>query len=497
MKTTIALRFPLGCFHATPWGHSVNEAATEWPPSPWRLARALYAAWKWRLPEIPAGDVLAALESICDAPSYSLPPYTEGHTRHYMPDRSFGTDMTFDAFVLVDPKREVLMRWESEVSSDTHTVLEQLCASVSYLGRAESIVDLRLFSEDEETLKSCNWIKPGVSPTLATASNSVLVPRSPLDERLLVASTTETRKAGRVTPLGARWVSYPPIEPSVPAITRSARRFEGFTASDKPTAVLVRFAPSSSPHVLPNYHEAALYGSILRDAAIKKHHNPSETLSGRPLPPENGTQGNADELRRLSSNTLGWNRDNHAHAHFIALDMDEDRMLDSALIWAPNGMDMKEVKAISSISYLQISNSLASIEREFRPVRVFTEAWGTAEDIVPQFCRLSKVWTSVTPFAPYRHQKKKPGLDKQEALLNFLKTEVDRELNTRGMPGVASLDILPGDWWSFRRKRKLNDPELRAFGLQLTFEDVVRGPLALGALSHFGLGLFKPVPIGR
>ncbi len=31
----IALRFPLGRFHATPWGRHVNEGAPEWPPSPW------------------------------------------------------------------------------------------------------------------------------------------------------------------------------------------------------------------------------------------------------------------------------------------------------------------------------------------------------------------------------------------------------------------------------------------------------------------------------
>ena len=40
---TLQLRFPGGRYHATPWGHHVNEGLIEWPPSPWRLLRALIA----------------------------------------------------------------------------------------------------------------------------------------------------------------------------------------------------------------------------------------------------------------------------------------------------------------------------------------------------------------------------------------------------------------------------------------------------------------------
>lgn len=40
---TVKLRFPGGRYHATPWGHHVNEGRIEWPPSPWRLLRAFIA----------------------------------------------------------------------------------------------------------------------------------------------------------------------------------------------------------------------------------------------------------------------------------------------------------------------------------------------------------------------------------------------------------------------------------------------------------------------
>ena len=54
MAATLAIRFPLGRYHATPWDRSVNEGATEWPPSPWRLLRALVATWYTRWPDLPA-----------------------------------------------------------------------------------------------------------------------------------------------------------------------------------------------------------------------------------------------------------------------------------------------------------------------------------------------------------------------------------------------------------------------------------------------------------
>ena len=54
MGTTLAVRFPLGRYHANPWDQAVNEGATEWPPSPWRVLRALVATWHTRWPDLPA-----------------------------------------------------------------------------------------------------------------------------------------------------------------------------------------------------------------------------------------------------------------------------------------------------------------------------------------------------------------------------------------------------------------------------------------------------------
>src|SRR5438876_8865948 len=87
MALAITISFPAGRFHATPWGHHVNEGLPEWPPSPWRLLRAIAATWKRKLADDPSVSAAmpALLSRLADPPIFHLPPATVGHTRHYMP----------------------------------------------------------------------------------------------------------------------------------------------------------------------------------------------------------------------------------------------------------------------------------------------------------------------------------------------------------------------------------------------------------------------------
>src|SRR6185369_130127 len=108
----IAITFPAGRYHATPWGRHVNEALPEWPPSPWRLLRALVAVWKRKLPHLPREAVEDVIGELARTnPAFCLPPATLGHTRHYMPlnstDESKRTKV-FDAFVSVAHGAEVV-----------------------------------------------------------------------------------------------------------------------------------------------------------------------------------------------------------------------------------------------------------------------------------------------------------------------------------------------------------------------------------------------------
>ena len=101
---TLAFRFPAGRYHATPWGNQVNEGLVEWPPSPWRLLRALVSCgytrlgWNGAIPE-PAIGLLHNLASTL--PSFTLPTASVAHSRHYMPVKK-NTTLVLDTWAEVD-----------------------------------------------------------------------------------------------------------------------------------------------------------------------------------------------------------------------------------------------------------------------------------------------------------------------------------------------------------------------------------------------------------
>lgn len=65
MLVVLRQEFPLGRFHSTPWRvNPFDDAHGEWPPSPWRLVRAVTARWyQWTREEQSASDI-AELESL-------------------------------------------------------------------------------------------------------------------------------------------------------------------------------------------------------------------------------------------------------------------------------------------------------------------------------------------------------------------------------------------------------------------------------------------------
>ena len=87
MSTTLAIRFPLRRYHANPWDRAVNEGASEWPPSPWRLLRALVATWHTRWPDLPA-PVLEGLLDYAGRPAVLPHPARDDRPHPALPARS-------------------------------------------------------------------------------------------------------------------------------------------------------------------------------------------------------------------------------------------------------------------------------------------------------------------------------------------------------------------------------------------------------------------------
>src|SRR5690606_15980622 len=108
---TVKLTFPGRRYHATPWSHHVNEGLIEWPPSPWRVLRALIATgysklhWPAGSPPQVAVTLIEKLSSVL--PRYRLPKAVGTHSRHYMPMARFDkgreqTTLVLDTWAHID-----------------------------------------------------------------------------------------------------------------------------------------------------------------------------------------------------------------------------------------------------------------------------------------------------------------------------------------------------------------------------------------------------------
>lgn len=459
MATTVAFALPWGQYHANPWGRHVNEATVEWPPAPWRLLRALYSVWKCRVPDLDAAAMESLLSSLATLPTYVLPPSADASTRHYLPDTRGGTDKGVDAFTVVERGSALGVIWPVDLDEEARRTLALLVGALPYLGRAESICEARLL-QPEELLDGnvCRPVNNGRTPGHETVR--LLAPRRPLDFPALLTRPVDVRRGGAVDPPGAYWQTYEVPTRSVPPAPLAARRRP---PSRRPTAVRWAIHAPAPPSV----RAALAMTDVLRRACMSMIGDPPSPLLAGKDPTGAPLKG-------------------HQHAHYLALDDEGSRRLTHLLVWAPAGLGDREVRALARLEALKGWGHVS----DFRPARLGLEAVGDIAVVEPPLVGPSARWVSHTPFAPPRHAKR--GADWHAHVV----AQVGEELARRGFPDPSSIRLRRGDWLSFRRHRveeRLADGR-RAAGVELEFAEPVAGPISIGALSHFGLGLFLPEP---
>lgn len=485
MSTALEIRFPLGRYHANPWDRAVNEGVTEWPPSPWRILRALISAWYTRWPDLPAPVLDRLLGGLADPPSYHVPAGTRGHTRHYLPDLAHSTgetghtDLTLDPFLSVPAMEPVVVRWETDLDPEQREILAKLAELVPYLGRAESACETRLVSDDH--VPDATWWRPGAEGAERTR---LLAPGRPFSRPLLEVTTTEVRKARRTVPPGAIWVTYARDKPE------PARA--GLTRRDSTDVTAVRLA------LLGNVPLRATSAVLLADLLHRQ--------AGKALERDNVPDGR----RQLVMGT-GGARTDHQHAHWIPVpdDGNPGSFCRNVLVWVPRGLRTEELRALLSVDWIGGKPGGADgYELPGFPAELHLrlQAAGPVEQVAPELCRPSKRWVSMTPYLPVRHRKNEPAED-------YLVSDVAAELRYRPSLEATVTRVnrrFPGagltDHWAseFRRhrvtERRGGDNRRKAawasrpgLGLELEFDREIPGPLALGQLSHFGFGLFTPM----
>jgi CRISPR-associated protein Csb2 len=516
----LELSFPGRRYHATPWDHHVNEGVVEWPPSPFRLLRALVATWYLKRQDT---ITRARMASICEqltscAPRYAVPTSLSSHTRHYMPLYDEKTAKIFDTFVQPVSNDPLRVIWTDVALADAEfTDLERLVESLCYLGRAESWVEATVHqqatvepnvvlrsdvsSDDSDIIRLLAplatddlhlWRAGALDQRVARAledkrrkaKDPAKAKLSPKDRARLEAELPTTllevlevdtgvaRKEGWSRPPGTRWLEY--ARPR--SLLRPARTPRRAPRNSLPT--VARFEVSSS--VAPRLTSALHFAERARKALISRSDG-AAVFTGR----RSGDQ----------------RFEGHEHAHIFCESHDREGRITHMTAYAPMGFDDAARTALEGLTWLPGAGG--------HHRQLVLLALGVPEDFVsrqghPLFGP-ARIWESVTPFVATRHPKRIGGGEtKRDAaglVVGSPEQDLRRLLSTptarhpEGLPSPVSVEALQdARWRTFKTRRATGDgrrAQAPPTAFRLVFEAPVAGPIALGYGAHYSLGLFR------
>lgn len=552
----LRFRFLAGRYHATPWGRNVNEADVAWPPEPWRVLRALIAAYwrkgdreRWSKDDL--GRLIDALAAT--PPAYRLP---EGaihtHTRHYMPQGRGNPKLVFDGFVRIPEGESITVAWPNQtLEDDLFALATDLAAAIGYLGRAESWTECKALA---------NWQQdPNCGPAtqgFAGEAVQLMIPLSPAAyeterERLLAderrrsmvnakGTLSEKQVEARVARSFRSKVGSRDTLPErlVDALALDTADYQDRRWSRPPAGreVLYARAPSAALQI-------ASRKTGWRSSSRVESDPPTVArflLAGRPRPPIEGAIKIGEIMRLAALAQFGWERDDatgrdlpkappaisgrgcdgkplrdpsHVHAYWLPEDADSDGLIDHISVFIGAGIDRGVQMKLDRITRLWLKSKHGADEGEnydrgMGEWRLALEGFAKPED----FASASNIfgnstrWRSVTPFLAAGHlhniprQKAKDYEREFKRLVRRVGMDRRFDFNANRIEVSQIPEIRAGGasrrvlhFRRFRsRGREVRRDTAGAF-LEVVFPVPIDGPLVLGYGSHYGLGLFARV----
>ncbi|MBI1745746.1 MAG: type I-U CRISPR-associated protein Cas5/Cas6 [Acidobacteria bacterium] len=515
MALIIEQRFPSGRFHATRWNQGAfGDAYGEWPPSPWRLLRALAARWFQYVRENGESKDSEAekretvlkplLQSLSDSlPAFYLPPLTwRGPAlKQYQPTNLDWTDkskaaagykkpqttLIEDNYRAVPVDEPVFWHWESlNLEEAQKLLLGQLLESTLYFGRAESFSRLRRIAALPKGVEiNCRLFERGsgeMSPVL------VPLPNCTFDLAVLLAATDDKELKGRSIPPGTAW--YYAQLPLQLEIARPTVHCVNYPSDLN----YIQFAVGGRvyPHLRSWIKITERFrGKVIRQMAFRF----SSSSRGRYdlLSPEQ-----QDKLALITGKDgRGQLLRGHRHAFFL-LWPDVHDIPSRLVVWRSSPFTSDEVQAFLAASERALAWEEGTPEWHLRLIPLPFETPPPSG-----LLNGSRAWVSATPFVPPagRHRFRKNGRPRNSESPERLLTKM---LQDEGKPGPVNVVLLEDEqekaWVKLHetRTRRFSKDESRTpyvrpgFRLRVEFPTSVSGPLILGDSCHFGLGLFVP-----
>lgn len=513
--TVLELRFPAGRYHATPWGRHVNEGAVEWPPSPWRIVRALVATWYLKAREIPEALVRSLVHALSKPPRFRLPRASTVRTRHYMPyheGKNEKTTQIFATFIPVEDDSALLVAWENDLADDERSALKTLAERLGYFGRAESLVIARVLEGITGIEANAVPLAEGATLPEKTELVRLLAPVSPADYTTwredflakaeaalgpkptaaqkkkrpklpddlfaaLQADTGDLQSAGWNLPPGAQFLNYTRPDDAFASAPRPPRQ--------GPLPTVARYAVVSA--VAPRITQAVSVGDRVHDALCKW-----------------SDQGVGHAAVFTGLDQSGKPRTDHQHAHIFCEANGPREAITHLTVWAPMGFDEAACLALRRLHKIWGHGG--------HDLRLVLHAIGQPAEFAD--CPLfgtAKTWRSFTPFVSTLHAKTfrdgRPKLEANGWQQGSAGYDLLRQLAQHSYGNGATIKQLDERDRPFRfgsqNLRSLQFQTHRSSGsgrrgngsdstFTITFTKPVTGPLAFGYGAHFGLGLFVP-----
>ncbi|MDR7420396.1 MAG: type I-U CRISPR-associated protein Csb2 [Armatimonadota bacterium] len=502
MRIVLRQVFPLGRFHANPWRvNPFDDPYGEWPPSPWRLVRAVVARWHQWVRECPeersTTELDALVRALCNSRyGFRLPPTaTRGSPlRQYFPTefgwdpaeknkpgmRAYRRSLAQDNYWCVVPGEDGAVWWfldGNDWNEGLVEVLDRCLERIVYFGRVETLTRIERV-ENLYPEPNC-----GLSERPFGDSVPVLVPAPIATRQDIERVTDDDQSAGRSIPPGAvYWHAARARRAAVYEKAKEARVHKGRHLLQ--LALGWNVAPEVSTIVRLT---SRFRGAVLRELLRITSSGTCSTWSRAPR------QLRERVALMAGKDAAGSPLCGHQHAEFFV--WCEDEVPTRLLVWRGHQpFDEDEERAILAAAARELSWAVPGDEADAWSVRLVP--LDRAVPPPPGFDESeSCLWVSVTPYVPPRHHLRRGRLRERESIPD----QVRRELFLRGFNHTEGLqvEVQEPSWIAIHLPRRESSRRAflgyrRGYRLRVEFPERVKGPLRLGHSSSFGVGLFRP-----
>ena len=467
----LMIRFLCGRYHATAWGRNVNEGAPEWPPSPFRIARALLDIWYRRHEEIPAKEVKEALLLLSGSPRMSLPDTASMAVKLYqdMGKKDGDRQPVIDASVCMRAGEAMFLELTDQCSQQALRTLQTLVSELNYLGRSESWIEASIVEKlPDDRRWNCLASEGGTAVnTLRSETGYEDLPYRPkitADGQTNDMTWLEALSISTAMLQAEGWNKHPLLDHAAYALTKQ---------NDKMTR---RSCPSSEPLCYTFALQSVPQPPVTQTLIIAERVRAGLMSKSRQI------AGDPEQVSSLFSgkDLLGNPLKNHQHAFYWPCDLDGDGKIDHVKVIAPRAITLGERAAFEALK------KIWSGGRDLgKLILLHALPLAQQEDAL--------VVESATPVVFGRHYKPHAG-----SFDEWLIAEVRRSCAEVGISEPATVEFVPLlpcrdgapiRWSEFVCQRKGERPT-HGYGFRLTFSQPVKVPFAIGKMAHFGLGLF-------